>query len=144
MHRLWCAFIALILSISAAHLAYGIRAALDVKYEVVHNGKPEIIDCDFCSDYLDKDNIGVILLSVNIDGGSIEMYFQKLDAEDRSELDKKIHLGKAKHSEQQVFEVDFFQRTHVREGQTVSLKGTATKFRLIDVYGQGCPKGATC
>ncbi|MCK5139099.1 MAG: hypothetical protein KAQ85_04585 [Thermodesulfovibrionia bacterium] len=137
-------FIFLLILIITAPFSYGIRAALDVRYEVFHNGKAETIDCDFCSHYFEHTNIGVMLLSVHSDKGFVEIYFQKFDAENRSGLEKELYSKEVKHSEQKTFEIDFFQRTRVLEGQTVLLKGTDIKFRLIDAYGPGCPKGAIC
>jgi hypothetical protein len=130
--------------ILAASSAWGVRAALDFTFRITDGGEPQEITCDFCG-YRFQDGTGqLITLSVSAAHGHVEVFFARFDAPDWANWGAVVHPQEAAQSPSERFEVGYFRKARVREGQTLKLRGKPIEFTLIDAFGPGCPPGSKC
>jgi len=118
---------------------HAVRAGMDFTFIAHENGSSEKVTCDFCGYYYKKSKVRVATLSASSRHGVVTICF--LPSEDSGETIQPQEPITSKNIE---FEIDFFQKVQLREGQIVRLKGTNLKFELVDVFGTGCPPGAIC
>lgn len=135
---------ALVFLVLAAPTTWAVRAALDFTFRVADAGESREITCDFCG-YRFRDGTGqVFTLSVSAARGQVEVFFLEFGTAEASNWGPIVHPQSAVESSASVFEVGFFQKARVREGQTLKLRGKAVEFTLLDAFGPGCPRGAQC
>ncbi len=133
-----------VLLVAAASAASGVRAALDFTFRVDDGGSAQQITCDFCG-YPFRDGTGQIFtLTVNAARGYVEVFFLDFGAPESSSWGPLVHPQEPVESSAERFDVGYFQKARVREGQTLRLRGKAIEFTLIDAFGAGCPAGARC
>lgn len=132
------------LLIVAASASWAVRAALDFTFRVDDRGDVQEITCDFCG-YRFRDGSGQIFtLSVNAAAGYVEVFFLDFSAPESSNWGPLIHPQEPVESSSGQFEVGYFRKARVREGQTLKLRGRSIEFTLIDAFGPGCPAGMQC
>jgi hypothetical protein len=133
-----------VLCIVAASPASGVRAALDFTFRVNDGDDVQEITCDFCG-YHFRDGSGQIFtLSVNAARGYVEVFFLDFSAPESSKWGSLIHPQEPVESSSSQFEVGYFRKARVQEGQTLKLRGKSIEFTLVDAFGPGCPAGAKC
>lgn len=131
------------LFVVAAPAAWGVRAALDFTFRINDGGDSQEITCDFCG-YRFNDGTGQITtLSVNAARGHVEVFFLEFGAPESANWGL-VHSQEPAESSASHFEVGYFRRARVREGQTLKLRGKAIEFTLIDALGHGCQPGTMC
>jgi hypothetical protein len=86
----------------------------------------------------------IFTLSVSAARGHVEVFFLEFGASEASDWGPIVHPQSPVESEASVFEVGYFRKARVREGQTLKLRGKAMEFTLLDAFGPGCPRGAKC
>jgi hypothetical protein len=135
----WVAFL-----IVASPAAWGVRAALDFTFRVNDGGDVQEITCDFCG-YRFSDGSGrIVTLSVNAARGYVEVFFLDSGASDSSKWGRPVQPQEPAESSASHFEVGYFRKARVREGQSLKLRGRAIEFTLVDAFGRGCPAGMQC
>ena len=145
-HKFWqsswiAASLLLILAVSDS---WAVRAALDFSFRVNDVNESQEITCDFCG-YRFLDGTGQIFtLSVSAARGEVEVFFLDFGASEASNWGPIVHPQRAIESPASRFEVGYFRKARVREGQTLKLRGKAIEFTLLDAFGPGCPPGAQC
>lgn len=132
------------LLVVAAPTAWGVRAALDFTFRVNDGGDSREITCDICR-YRFNDGTGQITtLAVDAARGHVEVFFLDFGAPESANWGPLVNSREPAESSASHFEVGYFRRARVREGQTLKLRGKAIEFTLIDALGHGCPAGAVC
>lgn len=138
---IWISATIIILS---ATCASAIRAGLDFTFIAHENDSAEKVTCDFCGYNYKKHKVRLVTLSASSKGGVVSIFFLPSEDPKSSDWGRIVYPQEAITSHENIFEIDYFQKAQVKEGQIVRLKGTSLQFELVDVFGSGCPPGARC
>ena len=124
--------------------AWAIRAGLDFTFRVDDDGEVQEITCDFCGfDFRDRSG-KIFTLSVSAARGYVDVFFMEHGTPEAANWGPLVHPQEPAVSSEDEFEVGYFRRARVREGQTLRLRGKPLAFTLVDAFGLGCPPGAQC
>lgn len=134
--------ISLIWVLIGISMVWADRAGLDYSFIAYDDGDEKNITCDFCG-YSFSDGISYFSpISMDLLGKSVTLYFRKKGKQDNEGgIIYKLRPVSSKNLE---FEVDYYSPAHVREGQTIRLRGTNFKIKITDIFGKGCPFGHGC
>jgi len=142
--KVYFILVSLVLFFISASGSWAVRAGMDYTFAVYEGNNKKEVTCDFCG-YSFSDGVSYFSpISIDLKDKSVKLYFGKIGEQENDRLMLNINSGKLESSKDSEFEVDYYQPVQVREGQTVSLRGTDFKLKIISVFGKGCPPGAEC
>lgn len=137
--------IAVIFTLCSQSYTYAIRAGLDYTLEVTDGNESKIVGCDICNYASFADNNTYFQTrTVNVQSGYVEIVFLKKTDYNPTYSGPEINYNDITIFQDQEISIDYHKVVRVKKGQTVKLKGTNIKLKIIDVFGKGCPEGSVC
>jgi len=123
-----------IAQLSPIAVAQAFRAGLDFKFEVIENGECDTVTRDFGSYVFGDSSTYFQTQAVNKKDQFIELMFMRIS-------DHKSSLPPINYdtliSRKTTYKAGFYRILRLKQGQTVELKRTNIKVKLIEVIGEG-------